>query len=99
MLKQVIEDIEALEYGKAFRMLRQHKIDINLMYDVNPDKFMSNIAKFVKEVNQVDHLNLFINSLSEDVRGKELEFMRPQNEEDLIKNEHEEFMLKEIEGL
>ena len=99
MLKQVIEDIEAIEYGKAFRMLRQHKIDINLMYDVNPEKFMANIGKFVKEVNQVDYLNLFINSLSEDLHGKELEFMRPQNEEDLIKKEHEDFMLKEIEGL
>ena len=77
MLKKVIQDIEDMEYGKAFRMLRQHKIDINLLYDVNPEKFLSNISKFVKEVSQVDYLNLFINSLNEDPRGKELEFMRP----------------------
>jgi len=77
MLKQVIADIENMEYGKAFRMLRQHKIDINLLYDVNPDKFMTNISKFTKEVSQVDYLNLFINSLNEESRGKELEFMRP----------------------
>ena len=37
MLNKVIENIEAKRYGKAFKMLRQHKIDINLMYDVNPD--------------------------------------------------------------
>lgn len=36
-----------MEYGKAFRLLRQHKIDINLLYDVNPDKFLANIGKFV----------------------------------------------------
>ncbi len=54
-----------MEYGKSFRMLRQHKIDINLLYDVKPEKFMENIAKFVKEVPQVDHQNLFINSLNE----------------------------------
>jgi elongator complex protein 1 len=77
MLKEVIEEIERAEYGKAFRLLRQHKIDINLIYDVNPEKFMSNIAKFVAEVKQVDYLNLFINSLNEEERGKELEFMRP----------------------
>jgi elongator complex protein 1 len=58
-------------------MLRQHKIDINLIYDVNPSKFMANIPKFVDEVKQVDYLNLFINSLNEEERGKELEFMRP----------------------
>lgn len=77
MLKQLIEDIEATNYGKAYKLLRQHKIDINLIYDVNPEKFMSHISKFVNEVKQVDYLNLFINSLNEEERGKELEFMRP----------------------
>ena len=66
-----------MEYGKSFRLLRQHKIDINLIYDVNPERFLTNISKFVKEVKQVDYLNLFINSLSNDEKGVELEFMRP----------------------
>lgn len=77
MLKKIIEDIEKTQYGKAFKLLRQHKIDINLIYDVNPEKFMQNIGKFVKEVKQVDYLDLFINSLKDEERGKELEFMRP----------------------
>ena len=77
MLNHIIEDIENLEYGKAFKLLRNHKIDINLIYDVNPEKFLTNISKFVKEVKQVDYLNLFINSLQDEERGKELEFMRP----------------------
>ena len=98
MLKQLISDIEAMEYGKAFRQLRQHKIDINLIYDVNPDKFMTHISKFVSEVKQVDYLNLFINSLNEEERGKELEFMRPQSYEDLIKQEHMEFISSTING-
>ena len=95
----MIADIEAMEYGKSFCLLRQHKIDINLLYDVNPEKFMGNIEKFVKEVPQVDHLNLFINSLNEEARGKELEFMRPQNHEDLLRKEHEIFMRSEINGV
>jgi elongator complex protein 1 len=98
MLKQIIQDIEEERYGKAFRLLRQHKIDINLLYDVNPQKFMSNIAKFVSEVKQIDYLNLFINSLNEEERGRELEFMRPQKEEDLIRKQHEEFMALDING-
>ena len=88
-----------MEYGKSFHLLRQHKIDINLLYDVNPEKFMEHIGKFVKEVPQVDHLNLFINSLNEDPRGKELEFMRPQNPEDLLRKEHEVFLRNEINGI
>lgn len=66
-----------MRYGKAFRLLRQHKIDINLIYDVNPEQFLSHIKTFVSEVSQIDFLNLFINSLSNEDRGKELEFMRP----------------------
>jgi elongator complex protein 1 len=99
MLKQLIADIEAEKYGIAFRLLRQHKIDINLIYDVNPSKFLTNISKFVSEVRQVDYLNLFINSLNEEERGKELEFMRPQKEEQLIRAQHEEFMQTEINGV
>jgi hypothetical protein len=38
---------------------------------------MSKIDKFVKEVKKVDFLNLFINSLENADRGKELEFMSP----------------------
>jgi hypothetical protein len=45
----------------------------------------------VKEVKQVDYLNLFVNSLNNSERGKELEFMSPQREEDLIKKNHLEF--------
>jgi hypothetical protein len=44
---------------------------------VNPEQFLAHIDKFVKEVSQVDYLNLFVNSLSKESRGKELEFMMP----------------------
>ena len=82
MFKQIISLVEAKEYGKAFRLLRQHKIDINMIYDVDPDKFLANIDLFVAQVNQVDYLNLFVNSLKNDERGRELEFCRPHTEED-----------------
>jgi len=36
LLKQVISLIKDKSYGKAFRLLRQHKLDINLIYDVDP---------------------------------------------------------------
>ena len=84
LLKEVISLIEHKFYGRAFRLLRQHKLDINLIYDVDPAQFLANINKFVAEVKQVDYLNLFVNSLVDDARGKELEFMRPQAQEDLI---------------
>ena len=65
MIKEIVEDVEAKRYGKAFKLLRQHKIDINLLYDVDPEKFLENISDFVEQVKQVDFLNLFINALQE----------------------------------
>ena len=88
MLTKLIEDIEAKRYGVAFKLLRQHKIDINLLYDVNPTQLIANIPHFVDQVNSVEHLNLFINSLVDKETGVELEFMRPTTAEDLIKKEH-----------
>ena len=92
LLKEIIQLINDKEYGKSFRILRQNKLDINLIYDTNPDQFLANIDKFVAEVKQVDYLNLFVNSLNKSSRGEELEFMVPQAKEDLIKQEHDEFI-------
>ena len=78
LLKEVIQLIQDTHYGKAFRLLRQRKVDINQIYDVDPAQFLEIISKFVREVKRVDYLNLFINSLNDAERGKELEFMRPQ---------------------
>lgn len=50
LLKEVIILIKAKSYGKAFRLLRQNKLDINLIYDVDPNQFIENITKFVQEV-------------------------------------------------
>lgn len=99
LLQEVIQLIEEMQYGKAFRLIRQHKLDMNLLYDVAPEQFIENISKFVNELSKnIDFLNLFINSLDNSPRGKELEFMRPQSQEDLIKLKHEKFMKVQIKG-
>jgi hypothetical protein len=46
----------------------------------------------------VDYLNLFINSLVNEDRGVELDFMRPKDKEDEIKQEHAEFIRMRIDG-
>ena len=49
-------------------------------------------------MKQVDHLNLFINSLNEEERGKELDFMRPLNQEDQIRTQHQGYISHDING-
>jgi len=44
-------------------MLWKNKIDLNLIIDINPEKFKQNISKFIDQIPNVDYLNLFINGL------------------------------------
>ena len=78
--------IENAQYGVAFRMLRKHKIDMNLLCDVNYQKFKQNVSLFVDQNLKIDFLNLFIMSLKEE-ESKELQFLRPQSGEDIIRRQ------------
>ena len=92
LLKAAVQMIKRARFGKAFKLLRQHKLDINLLYDVDPENFLAKMDKFVKQVKKVDYLNLFVNSLRDSDRSREMDFMFPEQEEDLIQKRHEEFM-------
>lgn len=92
LLKTVVRLIKKARFGKAFKLLRQHKLDINLLYDVDPENFLSKIDKFVKQVKKVDYINLFVNSLNDDERSRELDFMFPIQEDELLVKQHEAFM-------
>lgn len=81
--------IEEEKYGVAFRMLRKNKINLNLICDINYDKFKKNIDKFIQQNLRVDYLDLFIMGL-DDKESKELEFLRPRSGEDIIKRQFTE---------
>lgn len=92
MLKRTVGLIKHAQYGKAFRLLRQHKLDINMLHDVDPEQFFEKIDKFVSEIHQVDYMNLFVNSLVEKERGPELEFLFPISKDEQIRRDHEKMM-------
>ncbi|KAI1724817.1 IKI3 family domain-containing protein [Ditylenchus destructor] len=62
-LKQLLDE---LHFGQATREMRRHRINTNLIYDHNPKTFLSNVAKFVDEVDDVDQLNMFVGTLQEE---------------------------------
>ena len=51
------------QYRSAFVHCRKHRLDLNMLYDLNPEQFMSSLPDFVKQIPEVDYLNLFITSL------------------------------------
>jgi elongator complex protein 1 len=50
-------------YRKAFFACRKHRIDLNVMVTHDQATFTSRLASFVEQVDDVDHINLFLTSL------------------------------------
>lgn len=57
------------EYGRAFQICRTHRIDLNILCDVDLDMFLRHLSTFVEQVPDQDHLNLFLSSLKADGQG------------------------------
>lgn len=62
------------EYKKAFELLRQQKIDLNLIFDINPEGFVQNTEEIVKQIEKVDYLNLFLTNLKDEL-NEDLEYI------------------------
>ncbi|XP_055636480.1 elongator complex protein 1 [Toxorhynchites rutilus septentrionalis] len=63
-LDLVADHLNALEYHKAFDILRKERINLNLIVDHNPQLFLSNLDRFLREIVNANWLNLFISDLA-----------------------------------
>lgn len=63
VLQVVAADLEAHRYRQAFLHCRKHRIDLNTIYDQDPQGLIQNLDAFVDQVHEVEHLNLFLSSL------------------------------------
>ncbi|KAG2231182.1 IKI3 family-domain-containing protein [Thamnidium elegans] len=63
VLATIREDLKALNFRSAFIACRKNRIDLNILYDENPERFVQNIRTFIEQVSEVDYLNLFLSNL------------------------------------
>lgn len=66
VLAGVRQLIDKKEYGHAFAHCRTQRVDMNILYDHNPDQFLSSIGLFLDQLRDVAHIDLFLASLRED---------------------------------
>lgn len=58
------------QYRVAFDIMRKQRINLNLLVDHNPERFLSDINRFVEEIAVANWLNLFLSDLQNiDVTG------------------------------
>ena len=66
VLDEIKKNVLNKKYQNAFLLSRKNKINLNLIYDIDPKLFMDNLSLFINEVKKEDYLNLFLNSLIDD---------------------------------
>ncbi|XP_049765171.1 elongator complex protein 1 isoform X1 [Schistocerca cancellata] len=60
--------LNAANYSSAFELFRKQRINLNLLFDHDPERFLSNIDTFVEDLHNPSWLSLFLSELSsEDV--------------------------------
>lgn len=60
--------IDEKNYARAFSYCRTQRVDMNILYDHNPEQFLASVGPFLDQINKVSFIDLFLSSLrKEDV--------------------------------
>ncbi|KAM3965504.1 elongator complex protein 1 [Aphomia sociella] len=62
-LKIIGEYLNSLKYHEAFDLMRKQRINLNLLYDHNPEKFINDIDVFLESIKNNSWLSLFLSDL------------------------------------
>lgn len=84
-LKIIKRHLKLQEYKLAFDLLRKERINLNLLIDLNPSKFVRELKCFVQQIDNIQWLNLFLTELkNEDVTTSMYKFcgLKEENAEE-----------------
>uniref|UniRef100_A0A4W3IAW3 Elongator complex protein 1 n=1 Tax=Callorhinchus milii TaxID=7868 RepID=A0A4W3IAW3_CALMI len=63
LLAQVRKWLDRLMFKEAFDCMRKLRINLNLIYDHNPKVFLENVEIFLKQIDSINYINLFLSEL------------------------------------
>ncbi|XP_062516736.1 elongator complex protein 1-like [Corticium candelabrum] len=66
LLTHVRKQIDSGQYGAAFTAMRKHRINMNLLYDHNPNMFLESLDAVIGQLKTVDNVNLFLSDLRDE---------------------------------
>lgn len=62
-IRQLIND---KKYARAFSYCRAQRVDMNILYDHNPEQFLANVGLFLNQLEDTSYIDLFLSSLREE---------------------------------
>ena len=63
VLAAIRRSIEADRYGEAFLACRSQRVDMNILHDHDPERFMSRVTEIVTQIKKVEHIDLLLSQL------------------------------------
>ena len=66
VLSGIRRHILNLEYRTAFLACQTHQVDLNLLYDYQPEVFIANVSKFIDKVKKPARVDEFISKLKDE---------------------------------
>lgn len=63
VLAAIRRSIEADQYGEAFFACRSQRVDMNILHDHDPERFMNSIELVVNQIKKVEHIDLLLSQL------------------------------------
>lgn len=66
VLESVRSRVLEAAYGQAFGLLKKHRIDFNLLYDISPELFFQRLPEFLLQIPDQEALNLFLAALKDE---------------------------------
>lgn len=79
------ELIDEKKYDKAFATCRTQRVDMNILYDHQPDLFLDNVSLFLEQLRDATYVDLFLSSLrEEDVTQAMYKDTRPSKHRDSL---------------
>ncbi|KAG8593890.1 hypothetical protein GDO81_000980 [Engystomops pustulosus] len=66
VLAQIRKWLNSCLYREAFECMRKLRINLNLLYDHNPQAFLDNVDLFVRQIDSVNYINLFLTEIKEE---------------------------------
>ncbi|XP_044161324.1 elongator complex protein 1 isoform X1 [Bufo gargarizans] len=66
VLAQIRRWLDSCLFRDAFECMRKLRINLNLIYDHNPKAFLDNVELFVRQIDSVNYINLFLTEIKEE---------------------------------
>jgi elongator complex protein 1 len=63
VIAAIRRSIEAEQYSEAFLACRNQRVDMNILHDHDPERFLANIELIITQIKRIEHIDLLLSQL------------------------------------